>query len=52
MQVFMAKETVAKMQWMSYGEELHKYLGPGVPKAYGGSGPELQGTAATPKYTD
>lgn len=50
MQVFMAKETVAKMQWMSYGEELHKYLGEGVAKAYGGSGPELEENSVTPLY--
>jgi len=50
MQVFMAKETVAKMQWMSYGEELHKYLGDGVGKAYGGNGPELEENSVTPSY--
>jgi hypothetical protein len=50
MQVFMAKETVAKMQWMSYGEELHKYLGDGVSKAYGGKGPELEANSVTPLY--
>ena len=41
MKLFVAKGTIAKMQWMSYGSELHKDLGPNVPKAYGGSGPEL-----------
>jgi len=46
----MAKETVAKMQWMSYGEELHKYLGDGVGKAYGGNGPELEENSVTPSY--
>ena len=51
MQVFMPKETVAKMQWMSYGTELHHSLGSSVPKAYGGSGPELETTATTPKYS-
>ncbi|THX91090.1 phosphatidylinositol transfer protein SFH5 [Aureobasidium pullulans] len=50
MQVFMAKETVRKMQWMSYGEELHKYLGASVGKEYGGLGPELEGNSVTPSY--
>ncbi|CAD0100701.1 unnamed protein product [Aureobasidium mustum] len=50
MQVFMAKETVAKMQWMSYGEELHKYLGSDVSKQYGGQGPELEVVGVTPLY--
>lgn len=50
MQIFMAKETIAKMQWMSYGTELHKYLGPSVPAAYGGSGSDLTSSSITPKY--
>ncbi|KAF2147764.1 CRAL/TRIO domain-containing protein [Myriangium duriaei CBS 260.36] len=50
MQIFMAKETVAKMKWMSYGTELHKDLGSDVPKAYGGSGAELVTSSRTPKY--
>ncbi|CAD0108278.1 unnamed protein product [Aureobasidium uvarum] len=50
MQVFMAKETVAKMQWMSYGEELHKYVGEDVAKEYGGQGPGLEEVGVTPRY--
>lgn len=38
------------MQWMSYGEELHKYLGASVGKEYGGQGPELEGNSVTPRY--
>ena len=38
------------MQWMSYGEELYKYLGEGVGKAYGGKGPELEDNSVTPLY--
>ena len=52
MKLFMAKETIAKMQWMSYGSELHKDLGSDVPKVYGGTGPELSQSASTPKYND
>lgn len=50
MKLFMAKETIAKMEWMSYGSELHKHLGNSVPKEYGGSGPELSVSSETPKY--
>lgn len=50
MQVFMSKETVKKMLWMSYGEELHKYLGDGVAGVYGGKGPELKDVGSTPLY--
>lgn len=51
MQMFMAKETVAKMKWMSYGTELYRDLGTSVPKAYGGSGPDLVSAGETPKGT-
>lgn len=50
MQLFMAKETIAKMKWMSYGSELHKDLGSSVGSVYGGSGPELGVAGQTPKY--
>lgn len=50
MALFMAKETMAKMLWMSYGTELYRHLGQGVPKAYGGTGPDLEGSSETPKY--
>lgn len=50
MKLFMAKDTIAKMEWMSYGSELHKHLGNSVPKGYGGSGPELSVSSETPKY--
>lgn len=50
MQLFMAKETIAKMKWMSYGTELYKDLGSSVPKAYGGSGPDLGVAGETTKF--
>ncbi|KAI4730686.1 phosphatidylinositol transfer protein SFH5 [Aureobasidium sp. EXF-10728] len=50
MQVFMAKETVQKMLWMSYGEELHKYVGDGVAKEYGGKGLGLSEVGVSPRY--
>ncbi|KAI5272007.1 phosphatidylinositol transfer protein SFH5 [Aureobasidium subglaciale] len=52
MQMFMAKETLAKMQWMSYGEELHRFLGSSVPKQYGGQGSDLEETSVTPLYEE
>ncbi|KAF4553658.1 Phosphatidylinositol transfer protein SFH5-like protein [Elsinoe fawcettii] len=52
MKLIMAKETVAKMQWTSYGNQLYLDLGKDVSKAYGGSGPDLEGHAITPKYDD
>lgn len=52
MQVFMSKDTVAKMQWMSYGNTLHTYLGQSVPKAYGGNGSDLEVAGITPRYGD
>lgn len=51
MQMFMAKDTIAKMKWMSYGTELYKDLGTSVPKAYGGSGVELASSGLSPKGT-
>jgi len=50
MSMFMAKETIAKMKWMSYGTELYRDLGSSVPKSYGGNGPELNQNGLTPKY--
>lgn len=52
MQIFMAKETVAKMKWMSYGTELHKDLGSSVPKAYGGKGADLATAGRSLKHGD
>lgn len=50
MKMFMAKETVEKMCWLSYGSELHGYLGEGVPGEYGGKGPGLKEVGVTPDY--
>ena len=50
MKMLMSKDSVRKMTWMTYGSELHAYLGDGVPKEYGGTGPELEGSALTVKY--
>lgn len=34
--LMLSKETVAKFMVLSYGDQLVKYLGDGVPKVYGG----------------
>ena len=41
MKVFVNKETQKKFSMLSYGNQLAKELGPGVPVEYGGKGPEL-----------
>lgn len=37
---------------MTYGSELHNYLGKGVPQEYGGNGPPLSEAGITPKYSN
>jgi hypothetical protein len=50
MKALMSKDSIQKMTWMTYGSELHKYLGPDVAGEYGGEGPALVEVAKTPKY--
>lgn len=50
MKGLMSKDSVRKMTWMSYGSELVNYLGPEVPKEYGGNGKALEEVGLTPKY--
>lgn len=52
MKALMSKDTIQKMTWMTYGNQLVQYLGEEVPKEYGGSGPSLEGSAETVKYDD
>jgi len=42
MKAFMAKETVAKFQVLSYGSYVAAELGKDVPKVYGGEGASLE----------
>lgn len=49
MKLVVAKETVKKFTVLSYGNQLTKELGPGVPKAYGGEGEELENMAESLK---
>ncbi|KAF2167660.1 hypothetical protein M409DRAFT_65798 [Zasmidium cellare ATCC 36951] len=50
MKALMSKDSIQTMTWMTYGSELHKYLGSEVPKEYGGSGAPLAEHALTPNY--
>jgi hypothetical protein len=50
MKAIMSKDSIQKMTWMTYGKQLHTYLGSDIPKEYGGSGAPLQEKALTPKY--
>jgi hypothetical protein len=52
MKALMSKDSIQKMTWMTYGSELHKYLGPAVAKEYGGNGPDLKTVSKTPRYGD
>lgn len=46
----MSKDSIQRMTWMTYGNQLHTYLGSDLPKEYGGTGAALEGSAITPKY--
>lgn len=50
MKMLMSADSVRKMTWMTYGSELHAYLGDAVPKEYGGTGPSLAESAMTVSY--
>jgi len=50
MKMLMSKDTIQKMTWMTYGNQLCQYLGEGVAKEYGGSGPSLQESGLTVRY--
>lgn len=50
MKTLLSKDSIQTMTWMTYGSELHKYLGKSVPKEYGGDGAPLAESAITPNY--
>lgn len=50
MKALMSKDSIQRMTWMTYGNQLHTYLGSDVPKEYGGTGSPLEGSAITPRY--
>lgn len=50
MKALMSKDSIQTMTWMTYGSELHKYLGNDVPKEYGGGGAPLAEVALMPNY--
>lgn len=51
MKMLLSKDSIQTMTWMTYGSELHKYLGSELPKEYGGTGGPLTEHAITPKYS-
>lgn len=50
MKMLMSKDTIQKMTWLTYGNQLAQYVGSDVPKEYGGTGEDLKAKAITPKY--
>jgi hypothetical protein len=50
MKMLMSSDSVKKMTWMTYGSELQRYLGEGVPGEYGGTGPSLEKSSQTVEY--
>jgi hypothetical protein len=50
MKLLLSKDSVRTMTWMTSGSELHKYLGPNVPKEYGGTGPPLSDVGITTNF--
>jgi phosphatidylinositol transfer protein SFH5 len=50
MKALMSKDSIQKMTWLTYGNQLHTYIGEDVPKEYGGIGVPLQERSTTPKY--
>jgi len=51
MKALMSKDSVQKMTWLTWGSELHKYLGSDLPREYGGTGTSLAKGATTPRYS-
>ena len=50
MKMLMSKDSIQKMTWMTYGNQLAQYTGSDVPKEYGGTGEDLKVKAMTPRY--
>lgn len=50
MKMLMSKDSIQKMTWLTYGNQLAQYVGNDIPKEYGGSGEDLKAKAITPKY--
>lgn len=50
MKMLMSKDSIQKMTWLTYGNQLVQYVGSDVPKEYGGKGEDLNVKAVTPKY--
>ncbi|KAK5169333.1 Non-classical phosphatidylinositol transfer protein (PITP) [Saxophila tyrrhenica] len=52
MKLLMSKDSIQKMTWLTYGSQLHNYVGDDVPREYGGNSAPLARKAQTPSYGD
>ncbi|KAF2488006.1 CRAL-TRIO domain-containing protein [Neohortaea acidophila] len=52
MKMLLSKDSIQKMTWLTYGNQLASYVGGDVPKEYGGTGQGLKEKALTPTYDD
>ena len=52
MKALMSKDSVKKMTWLTYGNQLAQYVGENVPKEYGGKSAPLTERGLTPRYND
>lgn len=50
MKALMSKDSIQKMTWLTYGNQLVQYVGDDVPAEYGGKGEDLKVKGVTPKY--
>ena len=50
MKALMSKDSIQKMTWLTYGNQLHTYIGTDIPKEYGGDSASLKETGLTPRY--
>lgn len=50
MKALMSKDSIQKMTWLTYGNQLHTYIGDDIPKEYGGNSASLKERGLTPKY--
>lgn len=50
MKALMSSDSIQSMTWLTYGSELHNYLGSDIPSDYGGKGAPLKEIGLEPNY--
>lgn len=50
MKALMSSDSIQSMTWLTYGSELHNYLGSDIPKDYGGTAAPLAEAGLEPNY--